>query len=275
MTRVVSAEDQRFYAEQGFVILRRWLTANEVKEINREFQQLWIDLVLEGTICQDGSRPLESVFPRLRDYHQSRASIAKLMLADHMFDIAEALIAESALAISTSYYFKGPGTRGLPMHQDNYSVGAAPVSTCSLWSSLSLSNIRNGGIYVVPGSHKLGLLEPEPIAKSDDEYGEKLHLPPEYEQLPLETEPGDVVALHGNILHGSYANLTKNGFRQAHVTHFTGISAEMVSLNHHHLIARSGEKVRRRRNIRPKLKNDTLKQTAWSGVGGNKPWVQT
>jgi phytanoyl-CoA hydroxylase len=196
------------------------------------------------------------------------------MLSDGMFGVAETLIGEPALAISTSYYFKGPGTRGLPMHQDNYSVGAAPVSTCSLWISLSASQVRNGGIYVVPGSHRLGLLEPEPVKESDAEYGEKLDLPEGYERLSLDTEPGDLLALHGNLLHGSHPNLTGHAFRQAHVTHFTGVTAQMVALNHHYLIDRGGAKVRRRLNMKPKLKNDTLKKSTWSGIGGSKPWEQ-
>ncbi|GIQ69341.1 phytanoyl-CoA dioxygenase [Xylanibacillus composti] len=272
MTKIVSAEDRRFFEENGYVVLRHWVSAEDAQQINQEFHKLWMDLIREGTIVQEEDRPLESVFPRLRDYHFTRPEIAGLILSDDMFAAAEALLGEPALAISTSYYFKGPGTRGLPAHQDNYSVGAAPKTTCSLWTCLSASQPRNGGLYVVPGSHKLGLLEPEPIEESEAEYGEKLSLPEGYEKLPLETNPGDVVALHGNLVHGSYANVTKNRFRQAHVTHFTGTSAERVALNHHALLDRSGSKVRRRLNVRPKAGNPTLKKAVWSGVGGSKPW---
>lgn len=272
MTNTISAEERRFFEENGYLLLRQRVSAEASRQINLEFHKLWMDLIREGTIVQDEDRPLESVFPRLRDYHLHRPAIARQMLSDDMYAIAEALLGEAALAISTSYYFKGPGTRGLPAHQDNYSVGAAPVTTCSLWTSLSVSLPKNGGLFVVPGSHKLGLLEPEPIEENDVEYGEKLSLPDGYKQLALETNPGDIVALHGNLMHGSYANVTKNRFRQAHVTHFTGVSVERVALNHHALVDRSGNKVRRRLNIKPKVQNHTLKKAVWSGVGGSKPW---
>ncbi len=272
MNKTVSAEDRQFYEENGYVVLREWLSTEAAKRINQEFHKLWIDLIREGTIAQDEERPLESVFPRLRDYHLTRPDIASAVLTEDIFGAAEALLGEIPLAISTSYYFKGPGTRGLPAHQDNYSVGAAPVSTCSLWISLSVSQPRNGGLFVVPGSHKLGLREPEPIEESDVEYGEKLSVPEGFEKLALETNPGDVVALHGNVMHGSYANVTKNRFRQAHVTHFTGVSVERVALNYRTLLDRSGSKVRRRLNIQPRVENHALKKAEWSGVGGSKPW---
>lgn len=268
----VTAERRHFYDEHGYVVIPEMLSGPEVTEINREFMKLWLDLVREGIIVQDNRRSLESVFPRLRDYHQSRPAIAALLLSGKMFDVAAGLLGEEALAISTSYYFKGPGTRGLPMHQDNYSVGAAPTTTCSLWLSLSVSHEDNGGVYVVPGSHKLGLLSPEPVQESRTEYGEKLGLPEGYETVPLRTQPGDLVAFHGNLLHGSEANLSGRTFRYANVTHFMGVSAERVALNYNYLLDRSGARIRRRLNAAPKLKNDILKKDEWSGVGGNRPW---
>ncbi len=272
MTRAITAKERQFYEENGYLVLRQWLTSGEVSEINREFQRLWMDLIREGAIRQPEDASLPGLFPRLRDYHHSRARIAELVLSERMFAAAEPLIAEPALAISTSYYFKAPGAFGLPMHQDNHSVGAAPVSTCSLWTSLSSSHVRNGGVFVVPASHRLGLLQPEPIEDMAGEYGEKLHVPPGYEQLALDAGLGDVIAFHGNLLHGSYANVTQHEFRQAHVAHFTGVSVEKVSINHQHLVDRSGAKVRRRLNMKPRLPNQTLKQTTWSGVGGKNPW---
>jgi NADPH-dependent curcumin reductase CurA len=52
MTRVVSEDERQLFEVNGYVLLRGFLTAQEVGEINREFHQLWIDLIREGTIRQ-------------------------------------------------------------------------------------------------------------------------------------------------------------------------------------------------------------------------------
>ncbi|MFD2673340.1 phytanoyl-CoA dioxygenase family protein [Marinicrinis sediminis] len=270
MEMIISQEQKNHFDEQGYVVLSQALSAEKADDINRAFHRLWHQLVLDGVIKQDEQRPLESLFPRLRDYHLTHSDITEQALSDQMFAIAEALIGEAALAISTSYYFKGPGTRGLPMHQDNYSVGAEPVSTCSVWLSLSATSADNGGLYVVPGSHKLGLMVPESIEESDAEYGEKLALPDGFQKLPLVTEKGDIVAFHGNLLHGSVENKSRHDFRQAHVTHFTSERVEKVSLNYRSLRNRDGEWVRRRLNLQKR--RTSLKQSAWSGVGGDFQW---
>ncbi|WP_128895454.1 phytanoyl-CoA dioxygenase family protein [Longirhabdus pacifica] len=273
MQRSVTKEEMQHYEEHGYVILQQWFDPQEVNKLNEQFTQLWMDLVREGTIKQDKQKLLESIFPRLRDYHLTHPQIASIMLSDKMFAAAKSLLQEPALAISTSYYFKSPGTRGLPMHQDNYSVGSTPNTTCSLWVSLSEGNKQNGGIFIVPQSHTAGLLEPHVIASSEEEYGEKLHLENGQTEYFVHTKPGDVIAFHGNLMHGSYENQTKNEFRKAFVVHFTGESTKAVSLNHQKLINQEGEQVRRRLNLRRKqLKTDTLKQSEWSGIGGNKPW---
>ncbi|MEK3788538.1 phytanoyl-CoA dioxygenase family protein [Paenibacillus sp. FSL K6-1230] len=272
MSDQVTPKQKSFYEDWGYTVLRGVLSQEQVKRVNHSFHQVWIDLLRSGEIVQDAGNPVESLFPRLRDNHLTRSDIAELLLSDAIFDIASTLLAEEALAISSSYYFKAPGTRGLPMHQDNYSVGAAPGTTCSIWVSLGHSNEANGGVYVVPGSHKLGLLKPELAESSLSEYGEKLELPQGYEKLQLELFPGDAVAFHGNLVHGSGENREKSRFRHAHVTHFTGVSARSVNINHNTLMNRQGERVRRRLNTAPKLKNDTLKGTEWSGIGGSPPW---
>ncbi|GAA4726304.1 phytanoyl-CoA dioxygenase family protein [Brevibacillus fulvus] len=265
----ITAEDKERFEQEGYLKISGLYSQADAKQLIEQFQNIWSNLVADRKIVQDPQRPVESLFPRLRDYHKEHPAILRFVLEQKAIGTVEALLGEEPLVISTSYYFKGPGTRGLPLHQDNYSIGVVPGTTCSVWVSLDAADEENGGLYVIPGSHKMGLLAPKSIPESDTEYGEKLEIPEGAKSLFIQTAPGDAVIFNGNLLHGSTANLSSNRFRRAIVTHYTGVSAEKVVLNYNHLLNKQGEKVRRRFNTAVNWETASLRKTVWSGVSAN------
>src|SRR5262249_14429454 len=62
--------------------------------------------------------------------------------------------------------FKGPeGDKQFPWHQDDGYTPVIPSPYLTLWLALNDATVENGCVWVLPGSHKKGLVphEPSPI----------------------------------------------------------------------------------------------------------------
>ncbi|MGW9125847.1 phytanoyl-CoA dioxygenase family protein [Paenibacillus chitinolyticus] len=245
------------FAGEGYLVLNDVYTREEVGELIRQFDLHWVQLTASGQIIQNGNRPLESLYPRLRDYHRKNEKIKRLSLKPQLFAYLEQLIGEEALIISTSYYFKSPSTRGLPLHQDNYAFGVSPGTTYAAWISLDSSDEDNGGMTFVPGTHSLDLQVPEGDASDVRRYfsdeGQWLKDYETAEMVKVATNPGDVIFFNGNIVHGSSDNLSRHRFRRSLLIHFTGVSVEKLALNFNNLMDKTGARVRRRLNTDTKI----------------------
>ncbi|MCK6259478.1 phytanoyl-CoA dioxygenase family protein [Fictibacillus sp. KIGAM418] len=255
MTEMNQQLKQRF-DEKGYVVVKNVFDSNEIQSIIRAFEGEWLKLVQRGEILVRDTRPLESLYPRMRDYHRKNPTIMEHTLKGELFDLMKTIIGEEALVISTSYYFKSPTTRALPLHQDNYAFGVSPGTTYAAWISLDFTNEQNGGLQFVPGTQTSSLSFPDADPSNVKNYfsdtGQELAV--EEGQIEyVETEPGDVVIFNGNIIHGSTENTTNYQFRRCLLTHYTGESVERLALNFNKLIDRNGQKVRRRLNKDTKI----------------------
>ncbi|WP_018884941.1 phytanoyl-CoA dioxygenase family protein [Paenibacillus massiliensis] len=249
----LSEEQKSFFEQEGYLVIKGLYSPEEVNVLNELYHKIWLRLMAGGHIQQAPNRPLNSLYPRLRDYHKDHEGITRFILKPEAMEALENLTGEEMLACQTSYYFKAPGASGLPLHQDNYSIGAYPDTTYAVWVSLDRSEESNGGLHVVPGSHRLEIISPANVPKTVNAYGLRLDLPEGYSIRQVENEPGDVVIFNGNILHGSSHNESEDLFRRAIVTHFARSSVEKITLNYSNLVNKHGVKVRRRLNSDPRV----------------------
>ena len=97
-------------------------------------------------------------------------------------------------------------------HQDNRYIDNENGQYLTANWFLRDTDPDNGGIYIYPGTHKLPLL-PAPDRKSYREDpgeapGRECMVPEEFldKKLDIVTKAGSVVIMHGNCIHGSYAN---------------------------------------------------------------------
>ncbi|MFD2673316.1 phytanoyl-CoA dioxygenase family protein [Marinicrinis sediminis] len=258
--RTLREEERTFFEREGYLLLKSFYSAEDIAKLNDAYWEIWKQLMAEGKIMQAPNRPFDSLFPRLRDYHWENEEILDFILEQQVIGLLQELINEEILVCQTSYYFKAPGAKGLPMHQDNYSIGASPDTTYAIWVSLDASGQENGGLQVVPGSHVFDILSPEIVPERINVYGKQINIPDGYEAIELPTEPGDVVIFNGNILHGSTDNTSTNQFRRAIVTHYARQSVEKITLNYSNLVLPNRERTRRRLNAEPRVveTKDTL-----------------
>ena len=105
-------------------------------------------------------------------------------------------------------FMNKPARRGtlLPWHQDRWDyLNHDPQIT--VWTALDPATIGNGCVQIIPGSHRLGLINPNHPSGFLTEDQARQHCKQEKVEY-LELEAGEVALLHNWLLHRSDANKT-------------------------------------------------------------------
>lgn len=255
-TWLIEKDEIEHYHQHGYLIKKNVFSFKEIEQWKKSFYKLWLKNLAKGHIIQNRKFPFQSLFPPLQEANRSDPSIEAMVLNPKNFSLCESLLGEEALIVGTTCFYKAPGEKQQPFHQDNFDMGVLGAGTCGLWISIDSSSSGNGGLCIIPRTHQIGLLSLN--SSYTDKWG-LLELPVNdtskttldkngYEMIEVETEPGDVVLFNGNTVHGSFANQTKDSFRMALAIHFTGVSATKVFGHFNSLLNKNGEKVVRKLN---------------------------
>jgi phytanoyl-CoA hydroxylase len=114
--------------------------------------------------------------------------------------------ADTSIRCYRAMFMNKPANKGslLPWHQDRWThLDRDPLIT--IWTALDPATKANGCLQVVPGSHRLGLINPEdPSGFLTAEQAARHCLPDA--NVYLEMEPGEVMLLHNCLLHSSDKN---------------------------------------------------------------------
>lgn len=146
------------------------------------------------------------------------------------------------LIVQTMYMAKQPGGgTGVALHQDTHYIRNEPNTLMACWIACNDTGADNGGLCVVPGSHRLGLFEAGEVRESDQhanwvndyamrdrdgkEWVEKMHSHDIHDftrdQVSMLTVPkGGGVFFTSMTVHGSYANEAADRPRLAFATHY-------------------------------------------------------
>jgi GDP-L-fucose synthase len=128
------------------------------------------------------------------------------------------------IALSSQYLFKEPGSKyanqAWSPHQDNYWPNNKNGAYFTFNWYLDRTDIENGCVYVYPGSHKEGLLPAEYVMSFREDTGEEgttspgpvTEVPEKYldKKTDVILDKNCFVFFNGNLLHGTYANVTKD-----------------------------------------------------------------
>jgi ectoine hydroxylase-related dioxygenase (phytanoyl-CoA dioxygenase family) len=127
------------------------------------------------------------------------------------------------------YYFKPPGAKGQALHQDNVYLLCDPGTCYAAWTAIDATDPDNGGMYIVPGSHRIELECPIEIETTESFTNHTVPIPNGMKAIPVIMEPGDTLFFNGSVIHGSGPNRTKDRWRRSFITHYTGVSAKRIS----------------------------------------------
>ena len=169
----------------------------------------------EELLRQDEREKTEQVCKEV----QETAAYARNVLRNvHMVTVIEQLLSREIVGLSTQYLFKEAGShyadQAWQPHQDNF----YPKNENGLYITSNIfledSDRENGTVYIYEGSHQAGLLPAEPRIsyreKAGSNPGSLVQIPDEYRDRKKDIfmSKGSVLFLHGNVIHGSYSNIS-------------------------------------------------------------------
>ena len=227
------ADLKRHYADNGVVHVPAVLNADEVALLRDAFTE---QVENDNSIGHNDNVPADDVLARYpRFIHPHRRPELKVgqlartyMLDRRILDRVESMVGPVNGAQSM-FYFKPPTARGQSMHQDNLFLQSHPETCIAVWIAMDRVDGENGGLKLVPKSHRYDLVCPGEADTELSFSNEAVQLPPD--MIPEQTimEPGDAIFFHGNIVHGSDPNRTTDRFRRSLIFHYIPKSSTRVS----------------------------------------------
>ena len=213
----------RDYAEQGFLVVENLLTAAEIAVLNDEAARICRDH--GAALRPDGEVRFEDVLC-LHFPHKLSPAMRAAMAHPRVVEVLTAIIGPNVKAMQSMMFVKNAGKPGQAWHQDEYYIPTRDRSLAGGWIALDDATIENGCLWVLPGSHKPGVLYPMAPHNSDEFDGADAASGfPAQEPVPVEVKAGSVVFFNGYLLHRSLKNRSA-GFRRALVSHY--MSAESL-----------------------------------------------
>lgn len=230
----VDAADQEFFRQNGFLVVENALSPTEVEALCRE-----ATAVCRGERGQVGGAlshgPNESDEDVLRQYlcihfpHKISPLMTETLAHPALVDALTAVIGPNVKCMQSMLFIKASGKPGQAWHQDEIYIPTRDRSLTGAWIALDDATVENGCLWVIPGSHKPGILWE--LGENDDRRfdcsGESQNFPwSNDDAVPVEMKAGSVVLFNGYLLHRSLPNRAPSGFRRSLVNHY--MSAESL-----------------------------------------------
>lgn len=139
--------------------------------------------------------------------------------------VAQALGLRAPLVVQSMYITKQPHVGGeVTPHQDSSFIYTTPETCIAFWWPVEAATITNSCIWVIPGSHnvplKTRMLRSEKKELTFEPALNTLTWPSDDQYIPVEVNAGDIVVLHGRIIHKSGENKSDHS-RHAYTIHMT------------------------------------------------------
>lgn len=222
------------FQRDGYAVLRNALSTEEVAAINTEAIRICRGELgeISGAVPAGPDESDEDALRRILCIHFPNVISEVASQALHHPRIVDAMtgvIGPNVKAMQSMLFIKSEGKPGQAWHQDEHFIPTRDRSLTAAWIALDDATIENGCLWVLPGSHKTGILYPD--RDTDDERfdctSEAYGFPYRDEDaVPVEIPAGAAVIFNGYLLHRSLENSGKHGYRRALANHY--MSAESL-----------------------------------------------
>ena len=225
----ITEEHADFYAENGYLIVENALSPAEVEELRAETTAICRGERSTNIHNYEPPPPNATEEEVLRDYlcvhfpHKFSTIMEKHLAQRIMVDVLTKVIGPNVKCMQSMLFIKAAGKPGQAWHQDEWAIPTRDRSLTGGWIALDDATTENGCLWVIPGSHRPGIIYPfgEQNDPRFDCGTESYDFPYEDEDaIPVEVKAGAIVFFNGYLLHRSLPNYAKSGYRRVLVNHY-------------------------------------------------------
>jgi ectoine hydroxylase-related dioxygenase (phytanoyl-CoA dioxygenase family) len=220
------AELVRRYQRDGYVVLADALAAGELRTLREEAVRICRGELgaVEGVQPAGAGAPGELVVRRYLCIHfpHKLSGLMRAMLAYPTVVAAlTQLIGPDVKAMQSMLFIKSEGRPGQAWHQDELFIPTRDRSLTAAWIAMDDATVENGCLWVLPGSHRPGVLYPD-RDHTDPRFDCEVEAYdfPYRDEDAVEVPAGSVVVFNGYLLHRSLPNTGRHGLRRALVNHY-------------------------------------------------------
>jgi phytanoyl-CoA hydroxylase len=215
------------YEQDGFLVVAGLLDCAAVGAVLAEATAICrgdrgdIDGLQPGADDEDDDRVLARHlcihFP-----HKLSAVLADICRHPGIVEVLTQIIGPNVKMMQSMLFIKAPGKPGQTWHQDEGHIPTRDRSLTGVWIALDDASVDNGCLWVIPGSHRLGVLYPVRHHQDPrfDPTPEAHGFDHEDHAVPVELPAGGVLFFNGYLLHRSLPNVRPRGHRRALVNHY-------------------------------------------------------
>jgi len=188
--------------------------------------------IFQNALVRDGKVEASGIYA-MHSIHQMSCYSPEFLersrdprLTDPIVDI----LGPDLLGLNSLYIWKPPKIGlGFPWHQDRWYTRPQFITetTVGTWTAIDPATVENGCLYVIPGSHKIGILEHVELEGSQQQEFREAVGAKDEDGVAVEIPPGSVIFFDNRILHKSTDNNT-GGFRRSNIAHYISAKAERV-----------------------------------------------
>lgn len=195
MTDAELTELKQAFDRDGYCVLRKFFSPEEVRQITNEVTTAKSRLG-DSTLDRSGLQFREYL------YHFS-PHLQQMIGSARVVEVMSRIIGPDLWVRRDTAIIKKPGGEEFPWHQDN-GYNQLLDGYVQFWIACNGMNNDNGGVWLIPGSHKMGL-RPHHMQGSHAVFSE----PIPKGALCAEADPGDVLVFSSYILHRTGPNRTQ------------------------------------------------------------------
>ncbi|NKB68117.1 MAG: hypothetical protein GKR89_13730 [Candidatus Latescibacteria bacterium] len=239
----LTQEERRAYEEDGYFIRPTLFSAEEMDALGGHIEEL-VKLVetsdiltleqqkaiLKRTDKKGAATGLASL-NNLYRIHLFSATVRAHIRDPRRLAVATALVGPDLFCPNDLYFFKPPGTgKPIAWHQDSWyftnsylpdadqSIENTSIGT---WLALDDADEENGCLWVIPGSHRLGVVDHTDVESEAYFLQKRVQVTPDMEArgIPVEVPKGALVVFNNALLHRSTTNRSTR-FRRAYIVHY-------------------------------------------------------
>lgn len=225
-----------FYEANGYLVLENAFTPAEVEALKDETTQICRGErgELPDHPKADPAESDDSVLQRflcIHFPHKCSAVMERTLHNPPTVKTLTSVIGPNVKCMQSMLFIKSSGKPGQAWHQDEDYIPTRDRSLTGAWIALDRATTDNGCLWVLPGSHRPGILW-EQRWHGDRRFDcseQSVDFPfTDDESIPVEVEAGAVVFFNGYLLHRSLPNRAPQGtYRRSLVNHFMSCESHL------------------------------------------------